>query len=635
VKVYLDFETYSEADLKSVGSYKYAENLSTEILLIGFAIDENPVQIVEPDSLLLFELFDAIKQDAMIIAHNAPFERLIWKHVGTKLNWPEIKDEQWCCTAARGRALGLPPSLDDMAIALKLMHQKNKFGSALITKYCKPNKDKKRKYLIDNRDDYVNFSKYCGDDVEVTRELDRQLPLLTDYEQKVFLHDLIVNDRGIPLDVALLHKSAKIISGLEEHFENESLRVAGVRATQRNKVLEWLKDNGLVLDNLQAGTVEAAILRKDLTPTVKEFLELRYESSRVGTKKNKKMLELVCNDNTIKGAFLYHSATTGRYGARGVQVQNFGKADSDAMQDKVLHLLDTADTNTFLKEYPRPLTAISKCMRGFICATKEHHFLIADYSSIEARVLAWLADETFLLEAYEQGEDVYKKMAASIYNCSLEEIDNHKRFFGKQVILGAGYSMGPKRFRDRCKDFGVDVPMSEADRIIGLYRESVPKIAAYWKRVDFAAVKAITTKQTVKAGKCLFSINGKFLKITLPSGRSLSFYEPRLITTDWGTQKVEFTGFFNGKPVSEGLYGGLITQNICQAVARDLLVNGMLIAEENGYPIILHCHDEAVAMVNKNTGSIGDFIEQLCMLPDWAQGLPLAAEGEVAVRYKK
>ena len=635
MKVYLDFETFSHADLKSVGVYKYAEDPSTEILLIGFALGDLPVQVVEPGDPALRDLFFNILNGATIVAHNAPFERLIWEHVGTKLGWPKVKDEQWCCTAARGRALGLPPSLDDMAIALKLIHQKNKAGSALITKYCKPNKDKKRKYLIDNRDDYVNFSKYCGDDVEVTRELDKQLPLLTDYEQKVFIHDLIVNDRGIPLDVPLLHKSAKIIADLEAHFENESLRVAGIRATQRNKVLEWLKENKLVLDNLQAGTVEAAMLREDLTPKVKEFLELRYESSRVGTKKNKKMLELVCADNTIKGAFLYHSATTGRYGARGVQVQNFGKADSDAMQDKVLHLLDTADAETFLKEYTRPLTAISKCMRGFIRANEKNRFLIADYSSIEARILAWLADETFLLEAYEQGEDVYKKMAASIYNCSLEEIDNHKRFFGKQVILGAGYSMGPKRFKDRCKDFGVVVPMSEADRIINLYRESVPKIASYWKRVDLAAVKSITTKKPVEAGKCIFNVEGKFLKITLPSGRDLSFYEPKIITTDWGTPKVEFTGFFNGKPVPEGLYGGLITQNICQAVARDLLVNGMLNAEENGYPIILHCHDEAVTMVEQNTGSIGDFIDQLCVLPDWAQGLPLAAEGEVAARYKK
>ena len=265
-----------------------------------------------------------------------------------------------------------------------------------------------------------------------------------------------------------------MIADLEEHFENESLRVAGVRATQRNKVIEWLQENGLVLDNLQAKTVEDSIHREDLTPLVKEFLELRYESSRVGTKKNKKMLELVCSDETIKGSFLYHSATTGRYGAKGVQVQNFGKADSDEMQETVLNLLATSDAKEFMAKYPRPLTAISKCMRGFIKAPEGYKFEIADYSSIEARVLAWLANEKFLLEAYEKGEDVYKKMAASIYGCGIDEIDSYKRFFGKQVILGAGYSMGPKRFRDRCKDFNVDIPASEATRIINLYRESVP-----------------------------------------------------------------------------------------------------------------------------------------------------------------
>ena len=634
MRIYLDFETYSEKDLKSVGAYRYAEDPSTEILLVGFAIGDQAVQVVEPSDPLLESLFNAIENGATIVAHNAPFERLIWNHVGPKLSWPIVQDKQWNCTAARGRALGLPGSLEDMAIALKLMKQKNKAGSALITKYCKPSKAGRRD-IKEQRDDYIAFKQYCGDDVDVTRELDTKLPELITWERQIFLHDLIVNDRGIPVDVPLLHKSAKIIADLESHFENESLKVAGVRATQREKVLFWLSEHGLHLDNLQAKTVEDAIKRDDLSAEVKEFLELRYESSRVGTKKNKKMIELVCSDGTIKGSFLYHSATTGRYGAKGVQVQNFGKADSDAMQDNVLHLLDTANAGTFLEQYPRPLTAISKSMRGFIKSTPGNRLLIADYSSIEARVLAWLAEETFLLEAYEQGEDVYKKMAASIYNCDIAEVDSHKRFFGKQVILGAGYSMGPKRFRDRCKDFGVSIPASEATRIIELYRESVPKIAHYWKRVDLAAIKAVATNQVVQSGKCTFRVQDNFLKIDLPSGRSLSFYEPRIVQTDWGTPKVEFTGFFNGKAVPEGLYGGLITQNICQSVARDLLCNGMLVAEDNGYPIILHCHDEAVSMLPEGIGSIGDYIDQLCKLPDWAKGLPLAAEGEESLRYKK
>lgn len=634
MRVYLDFETYSEKNLKDVGAYRYAEDPSTEIMLIGFAIDEHPVRVCEPGDSELQELFDAINSGATIVAHNAPFERLICREVGLRTGWPKIKDEQWNCTAARGRALGLPGSLEDMAIALNLMKQKNKAGSALITKYCKPAKAGRRN-IKDNRDDYLAFKEYCGDDVDVSREIDRVVPELSIDEQKVFLHDLSVNDRGIPVDVPLLHKAAKIIADLEAHFENESLRVAGVRATQRDRVIEWLGQHDLVLDNLQAKTVEDAMLLPDLNPVVKEFLELRYESSRVGTKKNKKMLELVCQDETIKGSFLYHSATTGRYGAKGVQVQNFGKADSDAMQEKVLALIDSGSAEEFLKEFPRPLTAISKCMRGFIKAIPGQRLLIADYSSIEARVLAWLANETFLLEAYVQGEDVYKKMAASIYGCTIEEVDSHKRFFGKQVILGAGYSMGPKRFRDRCKDFGVIIPASEATRIIDLYRESVPKIAHYWKRVDLAAIKAVSTGQPVKAGKCVFRIEKDFLKIDLPSSRSLSFYQPRLIQTDWGTPKVEFTGFFNGKAVPEGLYGGLITQNICQAVARDLLCNGMLESEDNGYPIILHCHDEAVSMVADGIGSVGDYMDQLCRLPEWAEGLPLAAEGEEAPRYKK
>jgi len=633
-KVYLDFETYSEADLKNVGAYKYAEDSSTEILLVGFAINNSQVQVVEPGNSNLQKVFEAVKNGFTIVAHNAPFERLIWKHVGEKLGWPKIKDHQWSCTAARGRALGLPGSLEDMAIALNLMQQKNKSGTLLINKFSKPNKTG-RKFLKDFPEDYKNFKTYCQDDIYVCIELDKKLPDLSLYEKKVFLHDFIVNDRGIPVDVNLLHKSAKIIAELEQHFENESLRVAGIRATQRNKVLEWLKNKGLELEDLQAATVEKASLQPDLNPEVKEFLELRYESSRVGLKKNKKMLELVCKDATIKGSFLYHSATTGRYGARGVQVQNFGKADSDKMQENVLYLLDQGNAKEFLEKYPRPLTAISKCMRGFIKAIPDNKFLIVDYSSIEARVLAWLADENFLLDSYKRNEDVYVKMASSIYKCDPLEINPSKRFFGKQVILGAGYGMGPTRFKERCADFGVTISFKEAQEIINLYRESVPNIESYWQKINLACIKAIQMKKSISEGKCTFFVEGDFLYIQLPSGRRLAFYEPVIQPNDWGKLEFKFTGFFNGKKTSESSWGGLITQNICQAVARDLLCHGMLIAEENGYPIVLHCHDEAVAMIPSNVGSVGDYIDQLCTLPNWAQGLPLNAEGETSYRYKK
>lgn len=633
MKVFLDFETYSDLSIKDVGSYRYALDPSTEIMLIGFAIGESPVKVVPPGDSQLSELFNAIQSGAAIVAHNAPFERLIWRHCGEYLGWPKVKDAQWSCTAARGRALGLPGSLEDMAIALSLQKQKNKLGAALILKYCKPHRGV-RKQIVDYPEDYELFCQYCGDDVDATRALDKVLPELSEEEHKVFLHDLIVNDRGIPLDVPLLYKAEKIIADLEKHYEEESLRVAGLKATQRDKVLDWLSQHGLKLENLQAKTVEDAMKLEGLHDKVREFLEIRYEASRVGLKKNKKMLELVCPDGTIKGSFLYHSATTGRYGARGVQVQNFGKADKK-FQSKVLDLLHTGTAQDFLSEFPRPLTAISKSMRGFIKAPEGFRFLIVDYSSIEARVLAWLADEEFILEAYIRGEDVYKKMASSIYGCSQEEVDEHKRFFGKQVVLGAGYSMGAQRFRDRCKDFGVEIPASESHRIIDLYRESVPNIVAYWKRVTVAATKALSTRKAVTTGKCNFFTEGQYLKIQLPSGRCLAFYEPRIVTSDYGTPKIEYTGFFNGKAVADSLYGGLITQNICQAVARDLLCSGMLKAEEEGYPIVLHCHDEAVAMLPNGVGSVGDYIDQLCTLPSWAKGLPLAAEGSEDTRYKK
>ena len=632
-RVYLDFETYSTVDIKTVGSYRYAEDISTEIILVGYAIDDSPVIVCTTHSPEIQTLLKVIS-GATVVAHNINFERLIWKNCGKKLGWPSIQDSQWSCTAARGRVVSLPGALADMAIALGLRNLKSKTGTALIAKYCKPGK-KGRQYLLGNPEDYEAFKLYCRIDVEVSRELDKVLPELIPFEQKVFLHDLIVNDRGIPLDVLLLHKTTQIVSELERHFENKSLAIAGIKATQRNKVLEWLTENGLVLDNLQAGTVEEAITREDLSPIVKQFLEVRYESSRVGLKKIKKMLQVVCADNTAKGSFLYHSATTGRWGSKGIQLQNLGKPKDDVTQDKVLNLLANGTSSDMLKEFTRPMTAISQSMRGFIKANPGYKFLIVDYSSIEARVLSWLADEETLLKVYREGGDVYKTMASSIYNVPVSEITSQQRFMGKTSILGCGYGLGPKRFIESCRLMGVDIHLKEATRIIELYRESVPHITNYWTRMNLAAIKAVATRKPVKQGKCMFEVKNNFLHVFLPSGRAISYFEPRVEQNNWGKPSLVFSGFFNGKKSEEHSWGGLLVQNICQAVARDLLAVGMLTAEDNGYPICLTVHDELVTHIPEDVGSVYDFIEQVCKLPDWAKGLPLDGEGEACYRYKK
>lgn len=636
MKIYLDFETYSPTDLKVSGAFKYAQDPLTEVLLVGYSLDDpNNVKVVEPLDPQLNELFEAIKSGATVTAHNAPFEKAIWDNVGmVKYGWPAIELTQWRCTAAKARALGLPSGLDDLATAINGTN-KDKAGAALITKYCKPTKAGLQRHLHDNLDDLEAFKAYCQKDVQLTVQLDRELLDLSPYELNVFHHDMMVNERGIPIDLKTLHNAQRIIADLEQHFEDESMKIVGFKATQRNKVLDWLMTKGIHLPNLLVETVEGTLIRDDVPPDVKHFLELRYEASRVGTKKAKKMLDMVCNDGTIKGSFLYHSATTGRWGSRGVQLQNLGKPDTQAMQDQVIEILQNGTAKDMLAAFPRPLTAISKSMRGFIKSPNGYRFLIADYATIEAKVLAWLTGEESLMDSYRQGLDVYKQMASKIYEVPVDQITPPQRRIGKTTILGCGYGMGYKKFHADCETNKLGISLSESKHIIEVYRDSVPAIPDYWDKANRAVIQAITSKKKITVNKCSFFVKDKFLHFELPSGRLLGFYEPRITVNDWDKPQVTVTGFFNGKKSPETLWGGIITQNLCQATARDLMVNGLLTGEANGYPIHMHVHDEIVSMLPDGVGSIGDFEQQICSLPSWASDFPLSSEGFEATRYQK
>lgn len=628
--IHLDFETFSEVDLKLCGMARYAEDETTEILLVGFAIDDEEPVCAEPHEVDKLEpLFEAIKNGVIVGAHNFGFEKLIWYNVGVKrFCWPEIPEKNWNCTAARCRAMGLPGALDKAAKVLNLPIKKDKKGMQLIQRYSKLVRDK-RHYLKDNPEDLESFKDYCKTDVLVERQLDNLLPNFSNFEKEIFFLDDEINARGIPVNVKLLEKAQILVDELTEHFDNQSIEISGYKATQNKRVLEFLNNRGLDLPNLQAKTVEDAKDRNDLNPEIKRFLEIRYESSRVGLKKIKKILAMVSNDGTVKYCFFYHGATTGRWVSVGVQLQNFGKTSVEN-QKNILSDVLTLNSTSFLEKYDRPMTALSQALRGVIQAPKGMEIVAADYSAIEARILAWLSGEEWLVKAYEDGQDVYVKMSASIYKIDESEIDGDKRFFGKQVILGAGYSMSGARFTERCKDFGVHISGSEGNRIIKLYRNSVPNIVKLWNRFNKATLIAVKAKKRVNVNGIKFFVEGKFLVIQLPSGRKLHYLQPKVQGNN-----VSFTGFFNGAPVRNSLYGGLITQNICQAIGRDLLAYGLIQAKDHGYDTILHVHDDITTLKPIGSCKVEDFEKVLCIKPDWAEGLPLAAEGWIDEQWRK
>lgn len=650
--IHVDFETYSEADLPTVGAPRYAEDASTEALIVSYALEDNgPVTVVDltrdsdRERKKLLPLFRAVEAGETVSAHNSQFERVIWAGpCREKLGWPvEPKPGQWDCTAARAAAIAIPRSLEGAATALKLGVAKDPLGKQLIQKFSKPQpRNKGRIFSTDDPEAFRKFMEYCEQDTVVEMQLDRILPRLTPFEEKIFELDYKINQEGIPLDVGAINRAIEYIEETSEKLIEKAKALTGVKPTQRDRLLEWLQDNGTSMDTLQAAEVEQVIAKKSTPRNIKRLLETRIEVTRAGTKKLKTMLACASSDGRVRGGFWYHSATTGRWGSGGVQFHNLSKPDDDYPQDEVLWLLDRGALDLF---YDRPLTALSKCIRGFIHAEPGKEFVVADYSSVEARGLAWLADEPFILEAYRAGLDVYKTMATKIYGTSYDNVDEHQRFFGKQTILGAGYGMGPPKFVGTCERFGVSISLGDSKRIIRTYRDSVPRITKFWKTIERAAFRTVLTGRATKfaGGKLRFSmdtLDGGFevLFLQLPSGRRIAYPEPRIEQREKFGKTLPcliFKTYYRGMWVDEETYGGKLTENAVQALCRDLLAEGMVSVDEAGFPIVIHVHDEIGSEVPTGACTVKEYEALACKVHPWAKDLPLEAKGKLLQRYDK
>lgn len=656
MKAHLDFETFSECNLPSVGHMRYGEDRSTEVLIASYCIDDGPVEgvdLTKPDALKRMErLFKAIEDGAIVCSHNSQFERQIWEK--RLKHWPiKPKPSQWSCTSARASAMSLPSSLESVGVALKLDTIKDPGGKILIQRFSNPQKDGSRIRPKDDPDAFKRFIDYCKQDTIVERKIDELLPDLVPEEHRIFELDFKINSIGVPLDVPLIHKAIEYIEEISKRLEKKAKKITGVKTSQVAKLLGWLQDQGAEMETMQAAEVERAIANPDIPLKVKQILETRIECSRAGTKKLKTMLTCQSLDGRVRGAFWYCSASTGRWGSSRVQFHNFSKPDDLYPQEDVIELLQTGGLELM---YDRPLTAIGKSIRGFIKAPEGKEFPIADYSAIEARGLAWLADEKFLLEAYRNGQDVYVLMASKIFHVPYDKIDKQQRFFGKQTILGAGYGMGVPKFIATCARFGVTITEKEAKKAIQGYRASVPKIAGapdgngilrggLWSDVEKACLRAVLNgkPQTLCEGKLTILVdtlaNGfEVLYIVLPSGRKICYPQPRVENIEkWGKLRptLVFKSLHRYMWVDEETYGGKLVENIVQALTRDLLAEGMLSVDKAGLSVILHVHDEIGAEADVGAVDVREFERLVCKTGAWAKTLPNAAEGKIVSRYCK
>jgi len=684
MKITIDFETRSKIDLKKCGPWVYAEDESTEVFCVAVKINSNPTLLwVNPKFRLpdyqgdLFDISQEFKRfvasNAIFEAHNAEFERAIWLNkMVPDFDCPDIPIEFWECSAAKCAALALPRSLDGACSALGLPFQKDMEGHRVMLRLCKPKKRSKKDPNIWDEDPEkltVLFD-YCKSDVDAEHGLAQATEDLPPRERRLWALDRKINERGIHVDVPSIKAIMRMVTNEKTRLNERCIEITGYSGTQNLKVMTWLNSNfNLGLENMKKSTVIEA-LATNIDPIAREVLELRQQSSKASTAKYTAMLNGKSANNRVKGTTMYHGASTGRWSGKRIQPHNMVRNGYKDFNN-ALDFVNNNQVGILECFYDSPMTVASKLTRNVICAEPGNTLICADYSSIESRFLAWLAGAKWKLDAFRSGKDLYKVAACATYKILYDLVTDAQRQVGKVQELALGYQGGWRAFMAMAAGYGVEVPgdiiltdndheknkkdkLSDEDLlfkkwaqpIVYAWRDANPEIVDLWNAYEYSAIEALETGKVIRHRNIKFGLHKGYLKLALPSGRLLSYYEPRLksVKTPWGDYKKAVT--FMGMDTRQGsptynkwtrlsTYGGKICENVTSASARDLMAEAMPVIEDAGFPIIFHVHDEVIAEVPSHKGDITKFEKAMSHLPKWAEGLPVAAEGWVGRRYRK
>ena len=623
---------------------------------MAMAVDNQKIFLVEGMSIPQLKsknvIFDLIK-DSIITAHYSMFENYIWHNILVKkYGWPVIPLRQWRCTAALAASHALPRSLDNAAKALKLTQQKDLDGKRIMLKMCKPRKPTKnnKDKWHENEDDFQKLYEYCINDVQVERAIDNSLPPLSKNEQEVWFLDQLINTRGIAVDTELVNAALHLIDQYTEECNAKMQLLSNGyvdKATQVSRMKNWMATMGVHVDSLDKASITKLIADK-VNPKILTVLRLRQQVGKTSVKKFKALESAVTPENRLKDTLIYHGASTGRWTGKIVQPHNLPRG-SIKDTETCIKAIKWKNLDKFKFLYPNVMDAISSCVRGALVASPGKDLLVVDFASIEARVLAWIADETEALKEFRTGQDSYIKMAEAIFQT--DEITKDMRFVGKTAVLGCGYGMGWKVFQASCASMGQEVSETLATKAVQAFRKKNAKIKKLWYDVDKAAKRAVFSGTTVYVKNIKFFVKGDFLYCQLPSGRRLAYHHPqidRVEKFDQMMDELSFMGVAMGNQyVRQGVWGGTLVENITQAIARDFLAEAMLRVESHGYKIVLHVHDEIIAEVPKDNSlsianqaihelkQLDNFISLIETLPSWAKGCPIKAEGWRGRRYRK
>jgi DNA polymerase len=669
--IYLDYETYSECDIKIAGAYQYSVHPSTEILCMAFAFDDEPVQLWTPDNCCnLDKLFLLVKNGSLIEAHNAFFERCIWQNVAIKkYGFLEVQASQWRCSAAQVAALALPRSLSGAALALECEQQKDESGKKIMLQLSQPKlatkKDSAIRYSKDlYADKYEELYKYCIQDVETERNITKITRPLIESEQEIWLLDQEINWRGILIDRRAVLKAIHLSTlatgtALKKIKELTDNKINSF--TQTIACTKWATGQGYEMEKFNKAYLEEKVKDKTMPQKVREVIELRQKFGKTSVAKYQRMFGSMGLDDRIRDNYMYHGASTGRWAGMKVQFQNLPRGkikdvnkktgkSTDIDMDTAVSILNLSNNDSLfnLCYEGNFMDFLSTTLRGMVIAPEGKNLYVADYSAIEARGVAWLSDQMDLVEDFRNGGKIYEKQAAAAYGKELEDIlalgkESIERFVGKTLVLACGYGMGAKKFQATCAASGVELDLEFCEKAIKAYRKKNSMIIAQWYDQESAALKAIRSGKLIVEGKIKWQVVGKFLYCRLPSGRCLAYYKPSIkeAPTSWGEPRDQLHIW--GEKQVEGrkiwceqtLYGGLIVENIVQALCRDLMAGGMLALKTAGYEIVMHSHDEIISEASEDFGNVKEYENLMCTLPAWATGFPIKAEGWVGKRYKK
>ena len=639
----LDLETYSSAPLPRCGVYRYCDAPDFEILLFSYAFDDEPVQTIDLASgeTLPLEVISALEDPGIIkVAYNAQFERVcLSRYLG---HW--LDPRQWRCTMVMAAYLTLPGRLADAAVALGTTEKKMEEGKDLIRYFsvpCKPTKTnggRTRNLPADAPEKWAVYKQYNAQDVETERAIRKALekyPLL-EQEWELYALDQQINDRGVRVDKKLVKNAIAVDAVFAQAAYQRARDLTGLENPGSvNQLKAWLADQDMPMESLAKKIVQERAAQTD--GIVAELLNLRLELSKTSVKKYEAMARCVCRDGRVHGILQFYGANrTGRWAGRLVQAQNLPQNHLPDL-DLAREIVKNGDEELLDTLYASVPGTLSELIRTAFIPRDGCRFLVADFSAIEARVLAWLASEEWVLEEFRGKGKIYEATASRMFHIPQESIvkgnPNYEyRQKGKQATLSCGYGGGVGAL----KAMGAKMPEEEMQPLVDAWRAANPNIVAFWSALDRAARTVIRKKTSARVGKVTLYWQDDKMFMRLPSGRNLCYQSPHFTVNRFGSDAI---GYYApnaaGQMVVQETFGGKLAENATQAIARDILAHALLTLEKNGYPVIFHVHDESVIEKPIGQGSLEEACRLMAIAPDWAKDLPLRADGYECVYYQK